>query len=165
MYRMFDAIWHLLGTVGIAWEHWGGTKLIPLADNGDSQGNGRCRWVYKSHIDISQLLSVYSGKILLLSCSISHSHNGLCEPGVSWVLSELEILNAWGRRFLGYRKETEGPRSDVSACTGQSLVWMGRNVFQVSGTAPKRCGGNEAGRQLSGQGSRFLREKDDLMFL
>lgn len=42
---------------------------------------------------------------------------------------------------------------------------MGRNAFQVSGTAPERCGGNEAGRQLSGRGSRFLRKKDDLTSL
>lgn len=89
----------LAGNSGNVSRTRGGTNLVPWAERGISQYNGRWRGVYKSHTDRSHLLSAVSGKMLCSLCSISYPPNGLCEPGKSWVLNEclLRIVICWGR--------------------------------------------------------------------
>lgn len=85
---------------GTCWEQWelfenteeqnwfsGQTRGTPSV-MGDSSGSTK-------NIDSSRLLSAYSGKMMCLSCSISHPYKSLCEPGTLWVFNEwlLKIVN------------------------------------------------------------------------
>lgn len=118
----------------------------------------------QSHTDRSHLLSTYSGKMLCSPCSISHPPDGLCEPGMSWVLNEclLKIGIGWGGN---YSQVTERKPRVWEARKGQSLVWMGRNTFQVGGTAPVKVWWWEGVRKAAdSQGRGLLRRDVGLMF-
>lgn len=98
---MSDAIWHLLGTVDVA-ETSEEQNWFPGQESGNPRVRGRCG----RGCQISQTVPTYGvltvrspNVALYFPRSILHPPDGLCEPGMSWVLNEcfLKLVNGWSQ--------------------------------------------------------------------